>query len=45
VDGYAEYPGEDYSADPVYRNGMHRVTVERVLEKIALAMDRYVQCT
>lgn len=45
VDGYARYPGEDYSAEPVYRDGMHRITVERVLEKISLAMDRYVQCT
>jgi len=43
VDGYAEYPGEDYPLAPVYRDGMKRVTVEMVLEKVALAMDRYVR--
>ena len=43
VDGYAEYPGEDYPLAPVYRDGMKRVTVEMVLEKVALAMERYVR--
>lgn len=42
VDGYAEYPGEDYPVTPRYRDGMRRVTVEAVLEKISLAMERYV---
>ncbi|MDZ7780927.1 MAG: glycosyltransferase family 9 protein [Gemmatimonadota bacterium] len=42
VDGYAAYPGEDYPITPRYRDGMGRVTVDAVLEKVALAMDRYV---
>jgi len=43
VDGYAEYPGEDYPLTHRYRNGMGRVTPEAVLEKVALAMERYVR--
>jgi heptosyltransferase I len=43
VDGYAEYPGEDYPLAPMYRDGMKRVTEEMVLEKVALAMERYVR--
>lgn len=42
VDGYAEHPGEKYPIVPEYRDGMKRITVEMVLEKIALAMERYV---
>jgi len=42
VDGYAEYPGEDYPLMPVYRNGMSRIGVGDVMEKVALAMERYV---
>jgi heptosyltransferase I len=38
VDGYARYPGERYSAAPVPRDGMDRVTVDAVLEKVALAL-------
>jgi heptosyltransferase I len=38
VDGYARHPGERYSAAPVPRDGMGRVTVEAVLEKVALAL-------
>jgi heptosyltransferase I len=38
VDGYARYPGEGYSAAPVPRDGMERVTVDAVLEKVALAL-------
>jgi heptosyltransferase I len=43
VDGYAEYPGEDYPATAVYRNAMNRVTVGEVLEKIELALSRYLR--
>jgi heptosyltransferase I len=43
VDGYAAYEGEDYPASPEYRDGMTRVTVERVLEKVDLAVERYVR--
>jgi heptosyltransferase I len=43
VDGYAEHPGEAYPATPVPRNGMARITPEMVLEKVALAMRRYVR--
>lgn len=42
VDGYAEHPGEDYPLTHRYRDGMKRITVEMVLEKVALAMERYV---
>lgn len=42
VDGYAQHPGEDYPVMPDYRDGMERITVEMVLEKVALAMERYV---
>ncbi len=41
VDGYAEYPGEDYPIDHAYRDGMGRVTVDDVLEKVAVAVNRY----
>ena len=43
VDGYAEYPGEQYPVMTTYRDGMERITVDAVLEKVSLAMDRYVQ--
>jgi heptosyltransferase I len=38
VDGYARHPGEDYPPAPVARDGMHRVSVDAVLEKVALAL-------
>lgn len=41
VDGYAEFPGEAYPISPEYRDGMKRVTVDGVLEKVALARERY----
>jgi heptosyltransferase I len=41
VDGYAEFPGEDYPVTPGYRDGMRRVTVEGVLERVSLARARY----
>jgi heptosyltransferase I len=41
VDGYAAFPGEAYPVSPEYRDGMKRVTVEAVLEKVALARARY----
>jgi heptosyltransferase I len=43
VDGYAERPGENYPISPEYRDGMKRVTVEAVLEKVDIAMERYVR--
>ena len=43
VDGYAAYPGEDYPLTHHYRDGMKRVTVEAVVEKVDLAMERYVR--
>jgi len=43
VDGYADYPGEEYPPAPEYRNGMRRVTVEAVMEKVERAMSHYVQ--
>lgn len=43
VDGYAAYPGEDYPLTHHYRDGMKRVTVEAVLEKVDLALERYVR--
>ncbi|MGH7477470.1 MAG: glycosyltransferase family 9 protein [Longimicrobiales bacterium] len=42
VDGYAREPGESYGPSAEYRaHGMGRVTVEAVLEKVALARERY----
>ena len=41
VDGYARYAGEDYPLSSEYRNGMRRITVEAVLEKVDLAIRRY----
>lgn len=41
VDGYAEYDGEDYPVTARHRDGMGRVTVDRVLEKVELAVRRY----
>ncbi len=41
VDGYARTPGEAYPITPEYRDGMSRVTVEGVLEKVALARTKY----
>jgi heptosyltransferase I len=43
VDGYAEYPGEQYPIMTTYRDGMERITVDAVLEKVSLAMERYVR--
>ena len=43
VDGYAEYPGEQYPIASTYRDGMERITVDGVLQKVSLAMERYVQ--
>ena len=43
VDGYARHAGEDYPITPQCRNGMQRVTVDAVLEKVSLAMQRYVR--
>ena len=42
VDGYAEYAGEDYPIMPTYRSGMSRIEVRDVLDKVGLAMERYV---
>jgi heptosyltransferase I len=44
VDGYARTPGEDYPCSPEVRpDGMARVTVEAVLEKVQLAVDTYLR--
>jgi heptosyltransferase I len=42
VDGYAEHPGDDYPVTQARRDGMRRITADMVLEKVALAMERYV---
>lgn len=42
VDGYAEYEGEEYPIMPTYRDGMGRIGVRDVLDKVSLAMERYV---
>lgn len=42
VDGYARYEGEDYPCSMEYReDGMRRVTVEAVLDKVGLARKLY----
>ncbi len=43
VDGYARSPDEEYAPSMEYRDGMKRVSVEAVLEKVELAMERYVR--
>lgn len=46
VDGYARDGDEDYAPSMEYRpDGMTRVTAERVLEKAAHALERYVART
>ncbi|MGD2071205.1 MAG: glycosyltransferase family 9 protein [Gemmatimonadota bacterium] len=42
VDGYAEFPGEAYPVTPDYRDGMKRITVDMVLEKVEAAQERYL---
>ena len=42
VDGYADYPGEKYPLIPAYRDGMRRIQVADVLEKIHIAAARYI---
>jgi heptosyltransferase I len=41
VDGYADFAGEDYPVGPTRRDGMARVSVNAVLDKISLARARY----
>jgi heptosyltransferase I len=43
VDGYAEFPGEAYAVSPKHRDGMRRVSVDAVLEKVEVAMKKYVR--
>jgi len=46
VDGYARVPGEQYPLNAEYRaDGMQRITVEMVLEKVDLAVSRYLSGT
>ena len=42
VDGYAEFPGEEYPISTEHRDGMKRVTVDMVLEKVDLAVRSYL---
>ena len=42
VDGYAEFPGEEYPVSTEYRDGMKRISVEMVLEKVELAIQTYL---
>ena len=42
VDGYADYPGENYPLIPAYRDGISRIRVADVLEKIHVAAARYI---
>jgi heptosyltransferase I len=43
VDGYAEREGEVYPLSAEPRDGMRRITVDAVLAKVQLAMERYVR--
>lgn len=44
VDGYATRPGEEYPISAEYRpDGMKRITLDMVLEKVDLAVRTYVQ--
>jgi len=42
VDGYAEFPGEQYPVSMEYRDGMKRITTDMVLEKVDVALQHYV---
>ena len=42
VDGYAEFPGEEYPISMEPRDGMKRVTVNMVLEKVDYAVRTYL---
>ena len=42
VDGYAEFPGEDYPVSMAYRDGMRRITTEMVLQKLDVALQHYL---
>ncbi len=42
VDGYAEFPGEEYPISTELRVGMPKVTVDMVLEKVDLAVRTYI---
>ncbi len=42
VDGYAEFPGEEYPISTDQRDGMKRVTVDMVLDKVDLAVRNYL---
>ncbi len=42
VDGYAAFPGEEYPVSMEYRDGMRRITTEMVVEKVELAVQRYL---
>ena len=41
VDGYAEFPGEDYPVSMESRDGMKRITTEMVLQKVDVALQHY----
>lgn len=44
VDGYARWPGEDYPISMERRKGgMDRITVDAVLEKVQVAVERYLR--
>ena len=43
VDGYAQFPGEEYPISTDRRPGMKRVTVDMVLEKVDLAVRNYLE--
>lgn len=43
VDGYARWPGEPYPVTHAHRDGMKRITVEMVLEKLSLAAERHLR--
>ncbi len=42
VDGYAEFPGEEYPISMANRDGMGRITKEMVMEKVELAIEKYL---
>lgn len=43
VDGYSAYEGEEYPITGTRRDGMQRVTVDRVMTKVSLALERYAR--
>jgi hypothetical protein len=41
VDRFKQHPEEEHTVTHTYRNRMKCITVENVMEKVSLALERY----